>query len=93
MLFWSAGLSSFGNVPVPLVIVDGHLPAPPLLPLGQGPVIAPPQQPLIPRQPGSYHVVDDEHSVATIPHSAIDQLSADDASVTPSSQISSRHPP
>ena len=69
-LFWSAGESSAGDVPTALVIISGHLPAPPLPPPGQGLVIVPPQQPLIPEQPGSDHFSVDDHSVVTTPHSA-----------------------
>ena len=55
VLFWSVGESSVGEVPVPPGIVNEHLPAPPLPPPGQGLVVVPPHQPLIPGQPGSDH--------------------------------------
>ena len=74
MLFWLAGESSVGDVPVPLVIVDEHLSALPLPPPGQGLVVVPPQQPLIPGQPGSDHFSVDDHSVSTSPHSANDHF-------------------
>ena len=45
VFFWSAGESSVGDVPVPLVVVDGHLPAPPLPPPGHDIAIVPPHQP------------------------------------------------
>ena len=93
MLFWSAGESSAGNVPIPSVVVDGHLPAHPLPLPAHGLVIVPPQQPLLPGELGSYHFSADDHSVATNPHSATDHLAAEDASVTPSSRRSSRHSP
>ena len=94
MFFLSAGESSVGHVPIPLAVVDGHLPAPPLPLSGHGPlVIVPPQQSLIPRRLGSYHFSVDDHSVATSPHSASDHISADDASVIPSSRRSSRYSP
>ena len=55
MLFWSAGESSTGDVPILPRRLDGHVHGPPLPPLGHNIVIVPPQQPLIPRQPGSDH--------------------------------------
>ena len=55
VLFWSAGESSAGDVPVPPVVVDGHLPTPPLPSPSQSLVIVSPQKPLIPGQPRSDH--------------------------------------
>ena len=76
-----------------LVRVGEHLPALPLPPLGNNIVIVPPQQPLIPGQPGSDHFSADDHSVVTTPHSVNNNVSADDASVAPSSRRSPRHSP
>ena len=64
-LFWLAGESSTGDVPISLVRVDGHLLGPPLPPLGHNPIVVPPQQPLIPGQPGSDHFSVDDQSVHT----------------------------
>ena len=86
-LFWSAGESSIGDVFTPPGGISEHPAGPPLPPPCYNPVFVPPQQPLVPRQPGSDHFADD-HSVHTIPQSPADRLSADDASFTPSSRRS-----
>ena len=88
VLFSSVGPT--GDMPIPLVRVDGHLLGPPLLPPCHNPSVVPPQRPLIPGQPGSDNFSADDHSVHTPLHSATDHLSAGDASVIPSSRRSSR---
>ena len=93
LFFRSVGDSSIGGVPIPPTRLDGHLPGPPLPPLGHNPLVVPPQQPLIPGKPRSDNFSADDRSVHTLLHSATGNLSVDDASVTPSSRRSSRRSP
>ena len=93
VLVWSSRESSAGDVPIPPIRIDGLLLGPPLPPLGHNPIVVPPQQPLIPGQPGSDHFSADDHLVHTPLHSTTDHLFVDDAYVTPSSRRSSRRSP
>ncbi len=93
VLFWSAGESSTGDVPIPHLSIAGHLLGPTLPPLDHDLVVVPPQQPLIPGQPGSDHFSADDHSVHTPLHSTTDHFSVADESVDPSSRRSSRRSP
>ena len=93
VLFWAAGEISPGEVLIPLAIVDGHLPAPPLPPAVQGIVYRASSTATDTRTARIRQFSVDDHSAAITPHAAIDHISADDASVTPSSRRSSRHAP
>jgi len=91
IMFWAAGDSSVGDFPLPPRTAPGTPPSPPLPPPGHHPLRAPPQQLRTPSRQGSDRFSADDHSAQTVPQSSVEQLSADDASLIPSSRKSSQH--